>query len=50
MVYWEGQKDIKMDNKDEDYYDESIYVAQIVPVDEKSMQQMKEFLVEGGFG
>jgi hypothetical protein len=50
MVYWEGQKEIEMDNKDEDHYDESIYEVQIVSIDEKSMQQAKEFSMEGGFG
>ncbi len=49
-MYWEGQKDIKMDNKDEDNYDELVYIVQIVPIDEKSMQQAKYLLVEGGFG
>jgi hypothetical protein len=39
-----------MDNKDEDHYDELVYMVQILPTDEKSMQQVKEFLVEGGFG
>ncbi len=47
---WEGKKDIKMDNKDDDHYDELVYVVQIVPIDEKSMQQARELLVEGRFG
>ncbi len=49
-MYWEGQKEIEMDNKDEDHYDESIYEGKIVPIDEKSMHQAKKLSVEGGFG
>jgi hypothetical protein len=37
-VYWEGQKDIEMDSKDDNHQDGSIFVVQMVPIDGKSMQ------------
>jgi hypothetical protein len=40
-MYWEGQKDIEMDNKDEDHHNILVFMVHIVPIDEKSMQQVK---------
>ncbi len=46
LVYWEGQKDIEMDSKDDNHQDGSIFVVQMVPIDGKSMQQMTKLFVE----
>jgi hypothetical protein len=35
-----------MDEKDEDHHDELILVVEIVPINEKSMNQIKKFSME----
>jgi hypothetical protein len=45
-MYWEEQKDIKMDDKDENHHDKLVFVVQIVLIDEKSMQQIMNFFME----
>jgi hypothetical protein len=45
-MYWEGQKDIEMDNKDEDHHIILFFMVHIIPVDEKSMQRVKESSME----
>jgi hypothetical protein len=36
-MYWEGQKYIEMDDKNEDHHDKLIFVVHVVPINEKSM-------------
>jgi hypothetical protein len=45
-VYSEGQKDIEMDDKDDDHPDGSIFVVQMVPIDGKSMQHVTKLYVK----
>ncbi len=39
-MYWEGQKDIEMDDKEDEHMDESMFMVQMVPIDGTSMQHM----------
>ncbi len=39
-MYSEGQKDIEMDDKDDDHQDGSIFVVQMVPIVGKFMQHV----------
>ncbi len=32
-MYWEGQKDIAMDDKDDDHQDKFIFVVLMLPID-----------------
>ncbi len=39
-MYWEGQKYIEMDDKDDNQQDESMFMVQMILIDGNSMQQM----------
>jgi len=37
-IYWEGQRDIKMDDKENKHLDEFVFMVQMVPIDGTFMQ------------
>ncbi len=37
-MYWEGQWDIKMDDKEDEHLDEYVFMVQMVPIDGTFMQ------------
>jgi hypothetical protein len=37
-VYWKGQKDIEVDDKEDKHLDESMFIVHMVPIDGTSMQ------------
>ncbi len=45
-MYWEGQKNTAMDDKDDDDQDKLVFVVLLVPIDWKFTQQMMEFSME----
>ncbi len=45
-MYWEAQKDIDMDDKDDAHPDEYVFMVHMVPINGTSMQQMQDVLVK----
>ncbi len=39
-MYWEGQRDIKMVEKEDKHLDEFVFMVQMVPINGTSMQHM----------
>ncbi len=44
LVYWEGHKDVDVDNKNKDNNEEPIYMVQIAQIDEKSVMKAAFFV------
>jgi hypothetical protein len=40
LMYWEGQKGIKMDDKEDEHLDEYVFMLQMEPIDGTFMQHM----------
>ncbi len=47
-MYWEGQKGIEMDDKNEDHHDKLVFMVH-VPINEKSMSHVTKFFMEMDF-
>lgn len=45
-MHWEKQKNIEMDEKNEDHHDKSFCVVHVVPINEKSMPHVTKFSME----